>query len=148
MHVKNLSDNEIMKINASLWDFLWDRKKRGLVKREICILPKKWEGLGMPDLQVIMQAERMFFVKNVILGPVEKWKGFPRKYISILDGFYNMHYFVLNVTDSMAPFQGKQIPSFYLKCIEYYQTFLRISIPETSSTRDIMGQILWHMTGG
>ena len=77
MQVKYLSDNEIMKINASLWDFLWDEKKRGLVKREICILPKKWGGLGMPDLQVIMQAKRIVFVKNVILGPAEKWKFFP-----------------------------------------------------------------------
>ena len=120
MQVKNLSDNEIMKINASLWDFPWDGKKRGSVKRKICILPKKWGGLRMPGLQVIMQAKRIVFLKNVILGPAEKWQVFPRKYFSILDGYYNMHYFVLNVTDSMAHFQDKHIPSFYLKCIEYY----------------------------
>ena len=65
----------------------------------------------MPDLQVIMQAKRIVFVKNVILGPAEKWKVFPKKYFSILDGYYNMQYFVLNVTDSMAHLQDKNIPS-------------------------------------
>ena len=55
-----------------------------------------------------------------------------------------LQYVVLNVTDSMTHLLDKNIPSFYLKCIEYYQKFLRISAPEPSSTRDIRGQILWH----
>ena len=128
MQVKNLGDNEIMKINASLWDFLWDGEKRGLVKRDVCILLKKLGGLGMHDIQVNMQANRIVFVKNVILGPAEKLIFFPRKYFFIFDRYYNMQYFVLNVTDSRSHLHDKHIPSFYLKCIEYFQKF--ISVPD------------------
>ena len=144
MEVKNLNHDEIMRISSSLWNFLWDGKKRGLVKREICMLPKKWGGLGMPDLQVIMQAKRIIFVKNTILGHNEKWKVYPRKYFSSLDRSYNMKYFLLNVTDSIPHLQNRHIPYFYLKCIEFYQKNVRIAVPEPTNARDVMGQILWH----
>ena len=115
MEVKNLNHDEIMRISFSSWDFLWDGKKRGLVKREICMLSKKSGGLGMPDFQVIMQAKRIIFVKNTILGHDEKWKVYPRKYFSSLDRSYNMKYFLLNVTDSIPHLQNIHIPSFLFK---------------------------------
>ena len=71
-------------------------------------------------------------------------KVFSRNYFSVLGGSYNTKYFLLNVRDSMSHLQNKHIPSFYLKCLKYHQKLLRITVPETLNTIDVVGQVLWH----
>ena len=143
LEVLDPSDYMLKEFRSIIWDFLWDGKKHGKVKRDICFLPRNDGGLDMPDISKITTTRRVKFVSNVVSEPSEKWKYVARHYFSILDSHYGMPYFLLNVTESKI-FLPKNIPTFYRNCILQYQSYIRKITKSQMAKDEILEQIIWH----
>ena len=116
--------NKFVKI---CFDFLW-KKKRPLVRREICYLPIEEGGLNMFDLTTVVKVKRIQFVQRVLRGEMtEPWKIIPLKYFRYLDNKFGIDYFCLKVSDSSLSILNSKLPTFYKECILDYQEFIRKS---------------------
>ena len=127
----------------SYGNFLWDGKLKGKVKRELCMLPKGEGGLDMPDIGNIISTRRIKFVSNAIYLPKEKWNYSAQYFFTKFDKFYDMRYFLLNVTDS-SHFLENDIPDFYKDCILNFQKYIRAIKSKDPSKNEILNEIIWH----
>ena len=144
LQVKDMGLQELKLVNNALWHFLWDGKNKGLVNREICMMPRNSGGLGMPDLNIITQSMPIAYVNKVLSEPDAKWKLFPRKFFASLDSTFKTTFFLLQVTDSMPHICHMNIPGFYINCIKHYQYFLKINTNTPSTSEAVRKEILWH----
>ena len=144
LQVKDIESQQQKSVKTALWNFLWNGKSKGLVNREICMMPRNVGGLGMPDLDIITQAMRIVFVYKVISQPDTKWKLFPRIFFASLDSAFKTKFFLLQVTDSMPHLHHRHIPTFYLNCIKYYQHFIKMNANTPSTNQEVRKEILWH----
>ena len=137
------TENIVKEVNDSIWDFLWDGKSRGKVKREICVQNRQEGGLEMPDISSIITTRRVKFALNVLNRPDEKWSLAAQYYFKIFDMDYKLNNFLLNVTDSNR-FLEQNIPNFYKNCIIHFQKFNRAKKQKITDKNDILSEILWH----
>ena len=116
LHVKDMGLQELRLVNDTLWNFLWNGKIKGLLNREIYMMPRNSRGLGVPDLKIITRSIQIAFFNKVLSEPDAKWKLLLRKCFASIDSTSKTTFFLLQVTDSMPHLCHMHIPSFYMNC--------------------------------
>ena len=128
MYVSNMKvveQSQIEKFERIFYDFVWGGKK-ALVRREICVLPKKLGGIGMIDMKTAIKVQRIkWIIRMLMSSEKEEWNIIPLKAIKCLDTKFGIDYFTLRVNDSKKALSNIQIPTFYKECIEFYQELCR-----------------------
>ena len=141
LQVKDIGSQQQKTVKSLLWNFLWNGKSKGLVNREICMMPRNVGGWRLSDLDVITQSMRIVFVDKVISQPDTKWKLFP----SFFRFSFQNNFYLPQVTDSMPHLHHRLIPpSVYLNCIKYYQHFIKMNANTLSTNQEVRKEILWH----
>ena len=124
-----------------MWSFLWNNKPER-VKRVVCIRNKDEGGLGMPDIQSIVDTGRIKLLCRIVGGKPEKWKLLPHKYLKCLDEKYNEEYFALRATNTDEIVEKQNIPKLYKECIKAWQK-VRKEGSTDEEVNCIMEQFLW-----
>ncbi len=141
LSLKTVPKDIKIKMEKLMWNFVWDAKTE-LVKRTACIRRREFGGLGVPDLNSIIDSSRIKMLGRIVEESDEKWKVLARQYIQVLDRKYGMKYFVLHVSNSKEELNNATIPDFYREMIMAWQRLKRIT--ETIITKEeILNQIIW-----
>ena len=110
-----------------MWNFIWQGKKV-IVKHNVCMLPRKLGGLGIPDFKVLVKVRRIKTIIDIIRSETdENWSVLAKKYIKSFDSLYNIEWFALRCTDCTRDVNNSNIPMFYKECILYFQELCRLS---------------------
>ncbi len=67
-------------------------------------------GLGMPDIEKVIQKSRIKMLGGIMSGDKEKWKLLPLQYLKVLDKKYGVEMFVLKVIKSEDEPEFNKIP--------------------------------------
>ncbi len=74
--------------------------KSDKVKRNAYTRMTHYGGLGMLDIEKVIQTSRIKMLGRIMSGDKEKWKLLPLQYLKVLDKKYGVEMFVLKVTKS------------------------------------------------
>ena len=128
------------KVDKIIWNFLWSGSVER-VSRETCKRGLQQGGLGMPDIDKMVQVCRIKMLDRILSGEKQKWKELPRKYVKTLDNEYGIPMFALNVTDTSDVKKIKEIPIFYQEMITAWQQFK--GLEEVECEKSVKEQYLW-----
>ena len=141
MSLKTVPREVKIKIEKLVWSFVWDAKTE-LVKRTACVRKREFGGLGVPDLDIVIDSSRIKMLLRIIGGVEEKWKILPRKYLQVLDRKYGIKYFVLHVSNSNEELKDIPIPEYYKEMIMAWQRLKRIT-EHIETKENVLNQIIW-----
>ncbi len=76
MRSKVLSEKYKTELKKTIWGFLWNNKP-DKVKRNACTRMTHYGGLGMPDIEKVIQTSRFKMLGRIMSGDKEKWMLLP-----------------------------------------------------------------------
>ena len=141
IRLKVLPINYKDQIKKMIWNFIWNSKPER-VKRNTCIRLKVDGGIGVPDIDKIIQAARLSMLAKILTGESERWKELPNKYLKILDEKYGIEFFSLKATCTKYEPLMSEIPTFYQEMIQSWQN-LKTCECESEKHFNPYEQYLW-----
>ncbi len=121
MKYKDLPEKYKTELKKIIWGFLWNNKP-DKVKRNACTRMTHYGGLGMLDIEKVIQISRIQMLERIMNGDKEKWKLLPLQYFKVLNKKYGVEMFVLKDTKSEDEPEFNKIPINYQEMINVCQT--------------------------
>ena len=122
----------IKELDQIFFNFIWPSQKHH-VKKDVIIQPIEEGGLKMPDIQTMIKAIKISWVKRL----VSKTNNFSlvAKQVAQTDSFGTLFSYNTNIK-----YIDNKIPSFYKQIMEYW---LELYSTNPTNPNDILNEILW-----
>ena len=112
----NISEYVMKETKNLIKEFLW-KGKTWRVAQKTMSLKKNHGGIEIPDIDAIIQARQINWIKKIHFSVVQSWNAIGKHYIASQDGINKCENFILKCS-LLNGESLKKLPKFYKLCIE------------------------------
>ena len=123
----NISEYVIKETQNLIREFLW-KGKTWRVAQKTMSLKKAHGGLEIPDLEAIIQAKRINWIKKIHFNVLQSWNAIGKHYLASQDGITKCENFLLKCS-LFNEASTKRLPKFYKTCLQAWSKNLAKSKP-------------------
>ena len=123
----------VKEVNSIMYGFIWNRKDK--VKHQALISDLKKGGLKMLDIESMIKAKRVAFLKKFLEEYPSTWKTILKKLSSPIGGCFVLH---CNFDTSKLK---THLPAYYK---EYRDAWSDLNGKNPSSLQEVLNEIIWN----
>ena len=123
----NISEYVIKETQNLIKEFLW-KGKTWRVAQKTMSLKKAHGGLEIPDLEAIIQAKQINWIKKIHFSGIQSWNAIGKYYLASQDGITKCENFLLKCSLLLGA-NKKMLPKFYQICLDAWSKNLAKNKP-------------------
>ena len=123
----------VKEVNSILYGFIWNGK--GKVKRQVLISDLEKGGLKMLDIESMIKAKRVAFLKTFLEEYPSPWKTILNNLLAPIGGCFVLH---CNFDTSKLKIH---LPAYYKECLEAWSD---LNGKKPSSSQEVLNEIIWN----
>ena len=139
IEIRGIPDIYMKEINTLVWNFLWDNKTNR-IERNVCCLEKEEGGLGMVNLEMIINTKQINTIYKIIHSSEETWNSIGKYWLTKYDTNYDQSFFMCYCSN-MKGLDINFMPLYYQKALETWSNF--IGKCQSNAKQDIIEQNLF-----
>ena len=98
IEIRGIPDIYMKEINTLVWNFLWDNKTNR-IERNVCCLEKEEGGLGMVNLEMIINTKQINTIYQIIHSSEETWNAIGKYWLTKYDTNFDQSFFMCYCTN-------------------------------------------------